>query len=252
MNDAVLRHYDAKYAGDAARRDASLVLPTRAPTDRYQACLGELLRRLPAGGDVLEIAAGNGLLARSLLSAGLRCGSYTASEISDARLAALRTTLDDPRVKVLRLDIEAEGDHEARYDAVVLVALIEHLFDPLRAMQRVRRWLKPGGFALVDTPNIAKWTRRAKLLAGRFPSTASRDEGLLRYDGGPVDLVDEGHLHYFTWSSLTRMLTLRCGFSRVERVPYASAPYPFGTQVGYELARLWPGLFSELCVVAYS
>ena len=119
-------------------------------------------------------------------------------------------------------------------------------------MQRVRRWLRPGGFAFVDTPNVAKWTRRAKLLFGRFPSTASREEGLRTYDGRPVDLLDEGHLHYFTFSSLTRMLTQRCGFSRVERVPYASAPHLVGRRVSYALACLAPGAFSEVCVVAYA
>jgi SAM-dependent methyltransferase len=252
MKDAVLRHYDEKYAGDAAHAGGALYAASATPTNRYQACLLELPRRLPAGGDVLEIAAGSGVLARSLLAAGLRCGSYTATEISDARLAALQS-LADPRIRVARLDIEAApDDHDGRYDAIVLVALIEHLFDPLRAMQRVRRWLKPGGFALIDTPNVAKWTRRAKLLCGRFPSTASRDEGLVTYDGRPVDLVDEGHLHYFTWGSLTRMLTLRCGFSRVEPVPYATGPHPFGTRASYALACALPGLFSELCVVAYA
>jgi SAM-dependent methyltransferase len=224
-----------------------------APTERNQAAMRALLQRLPAGGDVLEIAAGNGLLVRSLLSGGLRCGSYTASEISDVRLGALRATLSDPRVRVARLDVEAApDDHDGRYDAVVMVALIEHLFDPMRAMQRVRRWLKPGGFALVDTPNIAKWTRRLKLAAGRFPATASRAEGLVTYEGTPVDLFDEGHLHYFTFASLTRMLTLRCGFSRVERVPYATRPHPLGTRAGYALACLWPEMFSEICLVAYA
>jgi SAM-dependent methyltransferase len=252
VNPAVQRHYDAKYAGDAAAGDATVLAPSPVPCDRYQACLGDLPRRL-SGGDVLEIGAGNGLLARSLLTAGLRCDSYTATEISEARLAALRATLCDPRVRVARLDIEAAPDEDSRrYDAILMVALIEHLFDPLRAMQRIRRWLAPGGFAFVDTPNIAKWTRRARLLSGRFPSTASRAEGLLTYGGEPVDLFDEGHLHYFTFGSLTRMLTLRCGFSRVERVPYASAPHLFGRRASYALARLAPGVFSEVCVVAYA
>ena len=252
MKDAVLRHYDAKYAGDAGAARHDVIVPSALRTDRYQACLGALPPRL-RGGDVLEIGAGNGLLARSLLAAGLCCDSYTATELSDARLAALRSSLHDPRVRVERLDIEAAPDSwDGTYDAVILIALIEHLFDPLRAMQRVRRWLKPGGFAFVDTPNIAKWTRRAKLLAGRFPSTASQQEGLLTYDGRPVDLLDEGHLHYFTWASLSRMLTLRCGFSRIERVPYASAPHPFGRRASYALACAAPGLFSELCVVAYA
>lgn len=251
MKQAVARHYDAKYAADATAEAAPLVAPSATPADRAQACVSDLPLRL-AGGDVLELGAGNGLLARSLLAAGLRCRSYTATELSEARLAALRASLRDPRVRVERLDVEElQGDLESRYDAVLLVALIEHLFDPLRAMQRVRRWLRPGGFAFVDTPNIAKWTRRAKLLAGRFPATASRGEGLVSFEGAPVDLFDEGHLHYFTFGSLERMLVTRCGFSRVERVPYASAPRPLGRRASHALARLAPELFSEVCVVAY-
>jgi SAM-dependent methyltransferase len=153
---------------------------------------------------------------------------------------------------VARLDVENDEGAEARYDAVVLLALIEHLFDPLRAMQRVRRWLRPGGFAYVDTPNIAKWTRRTKLLFGRFPATASTAEGLVRYEGGDTDLYDEGHLHYFTFGSLERMLTTRCGFSRVERVPYATTPHLLGRHGSYALARMAPTLFSEIALVAYT
>ena len=253
MRDTVLRHYEAKYASDAREGDAEpLVVPTGAPRDRFEACVSDLPRRL-AGGDVLEIAAGSGRLAQSLLSAGLRCESYTATELSQARLAALHRTLRDPRVRVAPLDLEApaQGD-TARYDAIILLALIEHLVDPLRAMARVRGWLRPGGFAFVDTPNIAKWTRRAKLLGGIFPATASRDEGLVTYEGQPVDLHDEGHLHYFTYRSLTQMLTRRCGFSRVERVPYASAPYILGRRGSYALARLAPTAFSEIALVAYT
>jgi SAM-dependent methyltransferase len=251
MKEAALRHYDAKYAGNPTAGSEPLARPTRAPIDRFEACVSDLTRRLD-GGHVLEVAAASGRLTRSLLAAGLRCETYTATEFSNARLAALRT-VRDPRVRVEHLDVEAPPEGlDGRYDAVVLIALIEHLFDPLRAMQRVRGWLKPGGFAYVDTPNVAKWTRRAKLLAGRFPSTASRGEGLVRYDGTPVDLHDEGHLHYFTFSSLTRMLTSRCGFSRVERVPYPSPPYVLGRRGSYALARLAPALFSEIAVVAYA
>jgi SAM-dependent methyltransferase len=250
VKQAVQRHYDAKYAADATAEAAPVVTPCAAPADRVQACVSDLPRRF-AGGDVLEIGAGNGLLARSLLAAGLRCTSYTATELSEARLAALRATLRDPRVRIEPLDVEDAHEDEARYDAVLLVALIEHLFDPLRALQRVRRWLRPGGFAFVDTPNIAKWTRRAKLLAGRFPATASRDEGLVTWEGGPVDLFDEGHLHYFTFGSLSRLLTARCGFTRIERVPYASAPRILGRRASHALARVAPNLFSEVCLVAY-
>jgi len=250
--DAV-RHYDAKYAHEARGGAAPIVAPVAIPTDRYQACVSALPARF-AGGELLEIGAGDGRLARSLVAAGLRFDGYTASELSNARLAGLRQRLgDDPRFRVRALDLDAPpSDQDGRYDAVLMVALIEHLFDPLRAMRAVRGMLRPGGFVYLDTPNFAKYTRRLKLLAGRFPSTASRDEGLRTYDGHPVDLHDEGHLHYFTFRSLTRMLVERCGFTRVERLPYATGPALLGRRIGHALARLRPELFSELCVVAYA
>lgn len=203
------------------------------------------------GGDVLEIGAGSGVVCRSLAAAGVEFRSYTATEYSTVRLEGLRQSLTDPRVRVEPLDLEAPAaGHAGRYDAVILLALIEHLVDPLRALQNVRGMLRPGGFALVDTPNAAKYTRRLKLLFGRFPSTASRDEGLRTYAGDPVDLHDEGHLHYFTYRSLTRMLVERCGFRRVVPAPYATPPHLLGRRLGAGLARLRPQLFAELCVVA--
>lgn len=122
-------------------------------------------------------------------------------------------------------------------------AVVEHLVDPVGALLTVRRQIAPGGYLLLTTPNIAKWTRRIKLLCGRFPSTASVDEGLLQYDGvTPTVLHDEGHLHYFTYRSLARILLERAGFSRVERLGYGRPAV---------LARAWPTLFSDVCVRAW-
>jgi SAM-dependent methyltransferase len=248
----VVRHYDEKYAAESADVDQAVLVPSETPCNRYEACLKALPARF-RGGSVLEIGAGSGLLARSLIAAGLAFESYSVSELSEARLAGLRKRMSDPRVQVLQLDVEDPPDDlAARYDAVIMIALIEHLFDPLRAMRAVRRMLRPGGFVFVDTPNAAKYTRRLKLLFGRFPSTASRDEGLTTYDGRPVDLHDEGHLHYFTYRSLTRMLVERCGFSRVEKVPYPTSPALLGRRADYALACLRPEVFSELCLVAYA
>jgi len=247
-----LRHYDEKYAHEIAGPAPEIVAPCAAPADRYQACVSAL-PALFAGGDVLEIGAGSGRLALSLAAAGLRFESYTASDFSSSRLAGLRAQLRDPRFRVLELDLEQPPQAlEGCFDAVILVALIEHLFDPLRALCAVRRMLRPGGLAFLDTPNVAKYTRRLKLLAGRFPSTASRDEGLVTYGGAAVDLHDEGHLHYFTFRSLKRLLLERCGFARVVRVPYATGPALLGRRIMYALARLRPELFSELCLVAYA
>jgi len=248
--DGLARHYDAKYARERAAGGERIVAPHPAPQSRHEACVLHFPRHF-RGGDVLEVGAGDGLVCRSLAAAGVDFASYTATEYSEARLDGLRRSLDDPRVRVARLDVEAPGDaHAGRYDAVILLALVEHLVDPLRALQNVRAMLRPGGIAFIDTPNVAKYTRRAKLLFGRFPSTASRDEGLRTYAGDPVDLHDEGHLHYFTYRSLSRLLVERCGFRRVVPAPYVTAPFLLGRRADALLARWRPQLFAELCVVA--
>lgn len=246
MNPNLAAFYDARYRGVPAR----VVSARSVPRDRHEACVRELVRRL-SGGDVLELGAGSGLVARSLVAAGADFASYTASERSAGALEGLRASLTDPRLRVDEADAEAVPEaFFGRFDAVVMVALVEHLVDPLSALARVRQCLRPGGFLYIDTPNVAKWTRRAKLLVGRFPATASHDEGLRTYEGAPVSLHDEGHLHYFTWRSLSRLLVERCGFARVERAPYAAGGW-LGARLDFALARAWPGLFAEIALVAH-
>jgi SAM-dependent methyltransferase len=251
MNENLAAHYDTRYAREPeADRASQLVVPGRVPRNRFEACV-RTFPRLFAGSDVLELGAGSGNVALSLLAAGLACRSYTVSETSEPRLEGLRRRQDDPRLRVARIDAEQVPEELfGRFDAVIMVALVEHLVDPLGSLQRIRRLLRPGGFVYLDTPNVAKWTRRLKLLAGRFPSTSSREEGLTDYDGQPVTLHDEGHLHYFTYRSLSRLLLERCGFIRLEMHPYAVGGR-LGPGVAHALARIWPELFAEVCLVAH-
>jgi SAM-dependent methyltransferase len=252
MNESLQAHYERKYSGEAQGHALRALRPVARPLDRFEAAVTFIPRHFK-GGSILELGAGDGAVAKALLGMDLGLQSYELGDLSLARVQGVRENLADPRVQVRQLDAEraAEGATE-RYDAIVMIALIEHLIDPLGAMQSLRRLLKPGGFVYIDTPNLAKYTRRAQLLLGRFPSTASRDEGLQTYAGQPVDLYDEGHLHYFTFRSLTRMLTERCGFARVQKLPYACGRLWLGARLESALARAWPEAFSELAVLAYA
>ena len=253
MADSRLKaHYDEKYAHEAAGGgQAGAALPSARPVDRFAAAASFIPPRL-TGGDVLELGAGDGRVARALLRDVPGIRSYTLGDISVKRLAGLKASIDDARVKVVEMDAEDVDGGGRTFDAVVMIALIEHLIDPMGALARIRRVLRPGGFVYIDTPNIAKYTRRALLLAGRFPSTSSKNEGLTTYGGAPADLYDEGHLHYFTYRSLTLMLTSRCGYSRVDKLGYPCGKLFLGRRLESALARLWPEVFSELVVVAYN
>jgi len=242
-------HYEAKYAAEAHAGPPPRVSRAARPRDRFTAALAAVAPRLPVQASLLELGAGDGRIGYSLLEERPDIARVVLSDFSEPRVQGLsRSFQDDPRVEVAQLDAEHVDYEEGSFDAILMVALIEHLLDPLRAMIRIRALLKPRGFVYIDTPNIAKWTRRLKLLRGEFPSTASMGEGLITYDGRPVDLYDEGHLHYFSYSSLSRMLIDRCGFSAVEPAPYAVAPLPVGP--GHWAAKRLPGLFSDVAVIA--
>jgi 2-polyprenyl-3-methyl-5-hydroxy-6-metoxy-1,4-benzoquinol methylase len=248
-------HYNTKYKAEASNTSEQILEYNPFPSSRFEACLNFFLRHFE-GGDILELGAGSGLIAQSLIAHGLNFNTYTLSELSESRLQGLLRSFQDSRIRVLTLDAESIPQNElSRYDAIIMTALIEHLIDPLGAMQRIKNLLNTGGFVFIETPNIAKFTRRAKLLLGRFPSTSSKNEGLTTYEGSPVDLYDEGHFHYFTYRSLSLMLIERCGFSKVERLSYFvghNGKRIYGHRVGVLLARHWPALFSEVVVVAYT
>ena len=201
------------------------------------------------GGRYLEIGAGSGNIALTLLE---RHEELVLTELSNNRVKELEKLFKEhKKVNVIQHNIDTTTlDYPNNYfDTVVMVAVIEHLLDPISSLKELSRVLKAGGRLIIDTPNIAKWTRRLKLLFGYFPSTASLDEGLLSYDRKvPTDLYDDGHLHYFTFRSLSKLCVERCGFSKVERLGYGSWDSVRSPSL---LCRMFPTLFSEVFIVAY-
>jgi 2-polyprenyl-3-methyl-5-hydroxy-6-metoxy-1,4-benzoquinol methylase len=247
----IQEHYEKKYAHQAG--DSVVAIQRVAkPTDRFQAAV-KFIPDFFKGGTVLELGAGNGAVAKTLLDMHIGIKSYTLGDISLTRVEGIGKTIRDDRIILRQLNAEDIPESEyGKYDAIVMIALIEHLIDPLRAMQNIRKLLKPTGFIYLDTPNIAKYTRRAQLMLGRFPSTASKNEGLTTYAGFPADLYDEGHLHYFTYNSLSKMLIDRCGFSRIDKLGYPTGRLLFGKQLESVFAKAWPEAFSELVIIAHN
>jgi 2-polyprenyl-3-methyl-5-hydroxy-6-metoxy-1,4-benzoquinol methylase len=253
--DKLTEYYERAHAGERDAPPPELVPPDLAwPADRFEAAAHDLAPRIRPGAKVIELAAGDGRLAESLRAGGVDFATYTVLELSRARLTGLRRHLTDERYRFVEGDVEdiRAATADDTYDVVIMLALVEHLIDPMGAMAQIRELLRPGGFVYLETPNIAKWTRRIRLSFGRFPSTASYNEGLTTHGGDRATLYDEGHLHYFTFRSLELMLTERCGFDRIERLGYFNGPYSLPRPVGGWLARTWPTMFSEVALAAYA
>jgi SAM-dependent methyltransferase len=60
-----------------------------------------------------------------------------------------------PRVQAVEggLPESLAGLPDADFDVVMIVSVLEHLWEPLRALQEIRRLLRPGGVCLVNVPS---------------------------------------------------------------------------------------------------
>ena len=145
---------------------------------RYEAQVEFFAPFAPADASILELGCATGELAvvtRQLLSV----KRYDAVEMSPAREKA-RAHVDRLFTEPLP-DLLRTGQVDTKYDLVLMSHVFEHLEDPgaeLRAMQKV---LNPDGVIFIEVPNRS---------------------------GNPRLPIDDNlaHLHFFTASSLSRLL----------------------------------------------
>jgi 2-polyprenyl-3-methyl-5-hydroxy-6-metoxy-1,4-benzoquinol methylase len=90
------------------------------------------------------------------------------------------------------LDLEAELGSD-RFDVIVAADVLEHLKDPLAALQRVRGFLASDGFFVISLPNVAHGSVRLALLEGHFAYQR-------------IGLLDRTHLRFFTRESIDELL----------------------------------------------
>ena len=202
------KQYDAFYPSELTKESFSELALKRWPRDRVEAILYAVNEHVPAGKNVLDIGCGNGYLLFQLKA---RFTELIGLEYSAHRLKQAQVNLLDlPFTAVSGSAEEMASIETDSIECIVSADTIEHIPDVFKATGEMFRVLKPGGVMVINTPNIAFIKKRLLLLLGRFPSTSQPNEGL----GGDI-LFDGGHLHYFSYRSLTLLLQ-RAGF-RVEK-----------------------------------
>jgi SAM-dependent methyltransferase len=92
-----------------------------------------------------------------------------------------------------------------RVALVLLLDVLEHLYDPWRALLRIRSWLTPGTRVLASVPNVGNLVTLDDLAAGRWEYAL---------DG----VLDITHVRFFTKASL-RDLFEETGYDVLEMVP---------------------------------
>jgi SAM-dependent methyltransferase len=138
----------------------------------------------PSGGRVLDAAAGDRWVSRSLAEMGFDVTSADI-EFTDRPLPAncVEANLNE------RLPFEASS-----FDGVVSIETIEHLENPWFFLRELSRILRPGGFLILSTPNVSSvFSRVLNAATGK----------LLWFQ--PRDLDPLGHITPIHWHLLTEM-----------------------------------------------
>jgi len=128
-------------------------------------------------------------------------------------------------------------DNES-FDVVLMGEVIEHLFSVDRALTEVHRVLRPSGYLVVSTPNLASLGRRLLLLFGRNPLIE------VSFAGNAA-----GHVRYFVKPTLLNLL--KSHNFKVDSVISDVVNFDnSGNLFSSKLARIAPGLGKSIIVRA--
>ena len=204
--------------------------------------LNRITQSIPDGATVLDVGAGNGILARLLFAAGRRVVIDAIEPDSAARAFS-----DGFYREMFDCNLEAflvtAADRSERYDFIVMADVVEHLQNPEPYLYRLKTQLKRSGVIALSTPNIAFLSVRLALLLGRFDYV---DSGIL----------ERTHLRFYTRKTLQHLFSAAKLFPIAEyhclRDPFlteialANEPLPLmllNKLVGDELASVYQFLF---------
>ena len=143
---------------------------------------------------VLELGCGSGSTLQELRGRGL-AGYLAGVELESGCHESARNVCDlFVPGNVEELPLPDLG----RYDAVLLLDVIEHLANPFAVIEAAAALVNPGGYLILSFPNVRNFGVLKPLVV----------DGL--WDYRESGILDQGHLRFFTRKSFLRAMARTC------------------------------------------
>ncbi len=143
-------------------------------------------------GRILDLGCASGKLGEDIIKA-TSPKEYVGIEIVPEIAEVARTRLS--KVLIGNAESILPTIDSGSFDWIIMADILEHTVDPWSVMSEVSRIIKPHGMLLMSIPNVRN-------LGVLFDLVCKG-----RWDYTPFGIMDQGHLRFFTCSTITELLT---------------------------------------------
>lgn len=112
---------------------------------------------------LLEVGCGNGRLLVAIVELGFDAVGIDVSSEAIARC-------HEKGLRAECVDVGEGIPYDEQFDICVSVEVIEHILDPYHFLAQINKSLKPGGLAILTTPNFGYYLWQWRYLRGESPS----------------------------------------------------------------------------------
>ncbi len=178
---------------------------------------------------ILDSACGEGTLGKLLKENYSASTVLTGCDISETALSLAAPFYDELHQINLEHDDLLEKMNNKRFDFAIALEVLEHLFEPEKALHQLRSLLEDNGILIASFPNIAWYQNRLDLLRGDFPKDYL--------------IHNAEHIHHFTLNSFHDLLE-NAGFELTDVLPCYKFPrWIRPKRLFYPILKQFPSLF---------
>jgi 2-polyprenyl-3-methyl-5-hydroxy-6-metoxy-1,4-benzoquinol methylase len=137
-----------------------------------------------------------GILLKKNKNCTLHGFEYNEGSIQIARNAKIYELIH--QIDLNTFSLNNYSDYLGKFDYIIVLDVLEHLYDPETVLKKLKLFLKPKGHLILSLPNIAHGSIIESLLQNDFTYTE-------------MGILDKTHVKFFTYKTISEMLSI-CGF----------------------------------------